>query len=318
LDKTKFLSIIKIVWLLAVILGGIFYFVRNYAIVIDYIHTIDVQKLLISFLLIIGMRILQTLLVQRSLVLADWNLDFEQVFSLVSISQLGKYIPGGVWQFVARFTAYRENQLSYKNIGKAFLIENVWLVFGSFFVGVYLVFLGKPAFLLKLFGFYQLTNIHIIIASLSLLLWIIVLFAIEYGVKSETRKPSSLVALKQFISQTSMWFLLGASFSCLFNNIGNLNDFLFITGVFVLSFLAGYIVVFAPGGIGVREYIAVMLLSFMFSSTEIGFFAIVHRLLYTLAEFLLAGISLILNRKNKTRGNELRLKAAQEEQLNEV
>ena len=298
--------------------GGIYYFAINYAIAVNYVQTIDVQKLVISFVFILLMRTLHPHLVQQSLALADWNLDFKQVFSIVSISQLGKYIPGGIWQFVARFSAYRENQLSYKDIGKSFIIENVWLVLGSLFVGLFFVFLGQPAFLLEPSGASFRSNILLIVATLCLLLWALTVFATEYGLRSANRKPSSLAASKQFISQTCMWIFLGISFACLFQEIGSLNNFLMITGVFILSFLAGYVAIFAPGGIGVREYFAVLLLSFLFSGSEIGIIAIVHRLLYTLAEFLLAGISLLLNRKNQLPGNKPDMRAVQDEQLNEI
>ena len=145
LDKSRLFSIVKIIWLVAVVVGGILYLAKNYSIASQYLQTIQPLKLVLSFVLILIMRTLHPHLVQHSLVLADSYLDFKQVFSIVSISQLGKYIPGGIWQFVARFSAYKENQLSYKGMGVSFLIENVWLVLGSLFVGVFFIFLGGPA-----------------------------------------------------------------------------------------------------------------------------------------------------------------------------
>jgi len=318
LDKTRLFSIIKIIWLLAVVAGGIFYIVKNYAIAADYIQKIELPKLVISFALILIMRTLHPHLVQRSLVLADSYLDFKQVFSIVSISQLGKYIPGGIWQFVARFSAYRENQLSYKEMGKSFVIENLWLVLGSFFVGIFFIFLGGPASLLGQFDSASPSNIHQIIAYLSIFLWILTLFATEYGVRSVNRQPSWLAALIQFISQTGMWVALGLSFTLLFQDIATLNDLSLVAGVFIWSFLAGYLAIFAPGGIGVREYVAVLLLSSLFASSEIGVVAILHRLLYSLAEFLLAGVSFLLNQKNKLAVENQSSSAAQEKQLNKV
>jgi uncharacterized membrane protein YbhN (UPF0104 family) len=305
LDKARLFSLIKIAWLVAVVAGGVYYFARNYALATQYIQSISVPRLVLSFFLIILMRILHPHLVQRSLALVDSDLEFRQVFAIVSISQLGKYIPGGIWQFVARFAAYRENQLSYKDMGKSFIIENVWLVLGSLFVGVYFIALGQPAFLLAGSGAASLARFFPILAALSISLWVLTVFATEYGVRSPRRKPSWIAALKQVISQTSMWLFFGVSFACLFQDIGSLDDFWFISGVFILSFLAGYLAIFAPGGIGVREYVAVLLLSVLFSSSEIGIAAILHRLLYTLAEFLLAGIALLLNRKNKLPAEEL-------------
>ena len=305
MDKAKLFSIIKIIWLVAVVAGGIFYIVKNYTIVAQYIQTIEFPRLVASFLLIIIMRTLHPHLVQRSLVLSDSYLDFKRVFSIVSISQLGKYIPGGIWQYVARFSAYRENQLSYKNMGKSFIIENIWLVLGSFFVGIFFIFLGGPALLLGQFNFALPSNIYQSVAFLSIFLWILTLVVTEYWVSSVKRQPPSwLAAFIQFASQTVMWVCLGLSFTLLIHDIGTFNEHSLVAGVFIWSFLAGYLAIFAPGGIGVREYVAVLLLSSLFSSSQIGIATILHRLLYTLAEFLLAGIVLLLNRKTRAWENK--------------
>jgi uncharacterized membrane protein YbhN (UPF0104 family) len=123
-------------------------------------------------------------------------------------------------------------------------------------------------------------------------------------VKSGDRKPNLFNVCKQFFSQVALWVIFGVSFFLLFSKTGSLDDLLFTIGAFGLSFLAGYVAIFAPGGIGVREYVAVLLFSIIFSSTEIGIYTIIHRLLYTLVEFLLAGIALILSRMKKTPQSE--------------
>ena len=296
MDKARLLSLVKAAWLLAVAAGGIYYLAKNFTLARGYLQTLEATRLALAFALILAMRILHPHLVQRSLALVDRQLDFSQVFSIVSISQLGKYIPGGVWQFVARFSAYRQNQLTYKDMGKAFILENIWLVLGSFFVGVSFVLLGQPAFLLRPSGPFPSPAALRIFAYLSLLLWAATLFASEYGLKSARRKPSAPAALAQLFSQTSMWIFLGLSFACLLPHLQTGDTFWLVSGAFILSFLAGYVAIFAPGGIGVREYVAVLLLSALFSPAEIGIVAIVHRLLYTLAEFLLAGIAWLLPR----------------------
>jgi hypothetical protein len=317
LDRTRLFSIVKILWLLAVVVGGIFYIAKNYALASQYIQTIELPRLVLSFVLILLMRTMHPHLVQRSLVLADSYLDFQQVFSIVSISQLGKYIPGGIWQFVARFSAYKENQLSYKGMGVSFIIENVWLVFGSLFVGIFFIFLGGPATPLQQTSSAAAVFFYLMIACLAILFWIATLFATEYGVRSANRQPSWRAALIQFVSQTSMWVFLGLSFALLFQDLASFSDVSQVAGAFIWSFLAGYLAIFAPGGIGVREYVAVLLLSSLFASNEVGMVTILHRVLYTLAEFLLAGVAYLLNRKIRLASDLPVASAAAEERLNE-
>jgi len=317
LDKSRLFSIVKIIWLAAVVVGGIFYIAKNYSLASQYLQTIQPLKLVLSFVLILIMRTLHPHLVQHSLVLADSYLDFKQVFSIVSISQLGKYIPGGIWQFVARFSAYKENQLSYKGMGVSFLIENVWLVLGSLFVGVFFIFLGGPATPLQQTSSAAAAFFYGMIAFLAMLFWITTLFATEYGVKSTNRQPSWRAALIQFVSQTSMWVFLGLSFALLFQDLASFSDVSQVTGAFIWSFLAGYLAIFAPGGIGVREYVAVLLLSSLFASNEVGMVTILHRVLYTLAEFLLAGVAFLLNRRTRLAAGQPVASTAAEERLNE-
>ena len=53
------------------------------------------------------------------------------MFTIFTVSQLGKYIPGSIWHFAARINAYKENALSNKKTAQVMLIENIWLVTGA-------------------------------------------------------------------------------------------------------------------------------------------------------------------------------------------
>jgi len=303
--NNKLLNVIKIIWVIAVVAGGAYYIVKNYTTAIHYLSTISVWKLILSFLLIFIMRILNVDLVQQSLVLIGWKPNFKEAFSFVSLSQLGKYIPGGVWQFVARFGAYKENQIAYKDMGKAFVVENIWVVIGASLVSMFFIFISKADAIYQKFNLTISPILQAVLAVICLLLWIGLLIGIELFFKSEVHKPGLKNVLKQFVSQTAMWIIFGLSFFCLFSRTGTLNDLFFTIGAFGLSFVAGYVVIISPGGIGVREYVAVILFALMFSSTEIGIYTIVHRLLYTVAEFLAAGIALLISKKNKKTQNEI-------------
>jgi hypothetical protein len=67
-----------------------------------------------------------------------------------------------------------------------------------------------------------------------------------------------------------------------------------VTGAFSLSWLAGYVAVFAPGGIGVREVLLAVLLGAFFKSGEVAIYASIHRLLWVLAEVFLGGLSALI------------------------
>ncbi len=297
--KSRVLNILKAIWGVAVVAGGIYYVVKNYSTAIQYLSSINAVKLLLCALLIIVVRVQNVELVQQSLVLVGWKPNFKNAFSFVSISQLGKYIPGGVWQFFARFEAYKEANITYKNMGKAFIVENVWLVAGSFFVSLAFLLLSRPIELLAKYGFSMDARLYPVLGAAALLLWLITVAVSELVIRGKGAALPLGRTFYIFASQSVLWILYGISFFCLFSQTGTLNDLFFTIGAFGLSFLAGYVIVIAPGGLGVREAVAVLLFSLMFSSSEIGIYTIVHRLLYTLVEFLLAGVALTLTPKKK-------------------
>lgn len=297
--NNKFINILKVIWGVAVVAGGIYYVVKNYTTAIQYLSNISLLKLLAAGLLIVVVRLMNVDLVSQSLALVGWQPNFKRAFSFVSISQLGKYIPGGVWQFVARFEAYKEANISYKNMGKSFIVENVWRAGGSLFVSLAFILFSRPEILLQKYDINLSSTLMVALGWACLALWLVTIIVTELVVRGKWAKISFKQVIYLFTTQTLLWILYGVSFFCLFSQKMTFNDFLFTIGANSLSFLAGYIVVIAPSGIGVREGVAVLLFSLMFTSSEIGIYTIVHRLLYTIAEFILAGIALLLTRKKK-------------------
>jgi hypothetical protein len=297
LKNKKIISVLKIIWILAVILGGIYYVYANYLDILNYLNTISVLKLLISFFLLILVRLIYIGLVRESLFNFEWKPNFIEVFSFVSISQLGKYIPGGVWHFVARYSAYKGNRLSNKDIGKAFLIENYWVVVGSLFFSMFFILLSNPITLFEKYKLSFLLSYKQILLPFILLCWMTLLILTDYLSKVKITQLIIINNLKRFISQFIMWILYGLSFLFLLPITKNMNVDFFVIGSIVLSFLVGFLAIIAPGGIGFREFAGVILFSTIFNETEITTYLLVHRFLYTIIEFIMGFVSFIFLRK---------------------
>lgn len=287
----------KVVWVLAVIAGAFIYFVKNYNEIKIYLSTINAINVGLSLALLVIFKLFTIDLVKNSLASIGWYPEFKKAFSFVSISQLGKFIPGGIWQYVARFSNYKENGINTKNSAKAFVYENIWLIFGSFLVSIFYLFISKPDILLDQFHISISFSWQTIIACIALALWVIVLFASELFYRANTEIFSVKKVVWNFISQTLMWTVYGISFFVLMNHAKSANDLVFTIGAFGLSFLAGYIAIFAPGGIGVREATALYLFTALFSNSAIGIYILVHRFIYTLVDLLFAGIAMIIIRR---------------------
>ena len=89
-----------------------------------------------------------------------------------------------------------------------------------------------------------------------------------------------------------IWLAFGLSFWLVFPpDAGYLAQ---VIGAFSLSWLAGYVAFFAPGGIGVREVLLALLLGAFFKGGEVAIYASIHRLLWVLAEVFLGGTSALV------------------------
>lgn len=298
MNKSKLITIAKYTWGIVIALAVIYFIFNNYATAQIYFQQINTKQFALSVTCQIIARIFLIDLIRQSVVRVNWKPEYGNFFSLISISQLGKYVPGGVWQFVARFGAYKENNISNKELGKSFLIENIWMVSGAFFTGLFFILINNPEVILDKYGIFLNKQIHIILAIGCLLFFYISIFVTEYKLYPASIYKVLTRSFRLLITQAIMWFFLGTSFFVLLSGIG-VNEFFYTIGAYTLSFLAGYVAIFAPGGIGVREVVLVFLFSPFFKPDQIGVYAIIHRLLYTLVEFMFAAIAYALIGKKK-------------------
>lgn len=284
------------IWLAAVIIAGIFYFYRNYQSAFDYINKVRIGGLIFSVLLIFLTRALNVDLIRESVREVGWVPPFNEMIALISITQLGKYIPGGVWQFAARFGAYKENQLTPKKMGKAFLIENIWVVLGGVMSGLIFFLLGNPEGILAKFDFVLARYYQFLLALILLLIWFLGLLTVQRIFSKNSVVDIFIHTIRIFFSQITMFFLMGVSYSILFPSLDT-STFLFIVGGYIISYVAGYLAIIAPGGLGVREVVSVALFTGILPFGELTALTLFHRLLYTFVEFALGIYGFLLTKR---------------------
>jgi uncharacterized membrane protein YbhN (UPF0104 family) len=92
------------------------------------------------------------------------------------------------------------------------------------------------------------------------------------------------------------WFLFGFIFWVFIKSITpvSLDIYLSLTGAFAGSFTLGFLAFFAPGGIGVREGILVVLLSNFFPTPVATLISLSSRVWITLAEVLCSMLALTM------------------------
>ncbi len=281
-------------WIIAVILAGSIYLITNWEKMIEFFAKVPKLNLLYSALFIIFGKFCLFLLAKYSLEREGFPLPFQHVFFIVATTQLGKYIPGGVWHFVGRYNAYQNEEISLKKSTKAMISENLWLLSGALMVGAMFGLhsqLGED--FLAGIGLSNQFPFLILYSIIIFLLWILILISYEAILQRKFPSIKVMRLVKLILIQTSTWVLLGVSFLLIFpmSTFSLIPDAVF---GFAISWAIGYVAIFAPGGIGIREGALVWIFSRLFLSEDILIYSTVHRFLYVAVEFLLGFVSLLL------------------------
>ena len=286
------LNYLKWIWFAAVVAAASWYVARNFTEIRLYLATIKLPRLAISVLLLLVGKILTADLTFQSLKLVSHPITFKDAFSVTTITQLGKYLPGGIWHFAGKIGIYRARGLTGKNALMPIVIENYWLIASALITGLSALFFSDS---LVPCGFWRLlcrNEMKISLLILVVSLWVLLSFLIlRFTLSLQiTFLTNMRLSLEQFV----IWFLFGISFWIVFPAGQNADFLLQAISAFSVSWAAGYIAFFAPGGIGIREASMAILLSIFFTEETIVVYASLHRILWVIVELILAAVSMLL------------------------
>ena len=171
-----------------------------------------------------------------------------QMFWMYTASDMAKYVPGGFWNAVARIKIYVDAGMPKSAAGRAFALEKYWQVLGALATGA--LALG-PSLSWPIAN--ESRSIKIIFAALITTVWVALSWAGAIRImKSRVRLQ---LVLRSMIEQVAMAIFLGLGLwipcSAITANISLIEA----VGAFSLGRRIGYVAVFAPAGIGVREVV---------------------------------------------------------------
>ncbi|MEW6651599.1 MAG: hypothetical protein AB1453_15595 [Chloroflexota bacterium] len=289
--KKRILDIVKWIWIVGVIGVAGYYFYKNYQDISGYLESISIIRLLGSFVMLMLGKLALSEMTRYSLKKIDVEIAYTDALTITSVTQLGKYLPGGIWHIAGKFGIYKARQISLKKSTQAIVFENIWLLSSALVIGAVLLLLSSRAVVCAVMPYFCRSEIQNAFLVLFPTLWVAGLYVFE-----KIFFKNNPVILKDFLAKfllmIAIWFSFGVSFWLVFPLQSGF--LVAITGAFSLSWVAGYVAFFAPGGIGVREYLLTLLLASFFSSSEVAIYATIHRLIWVLEEILLgAGTALI-------------------------
>ena len=291
MDKKKIFSILKWLWLVLVLAAAGYYFYRNWEQVINLISQISAWRIVLSLVLLIIGKMFLVLLVQYSVNSEGWHPKYIETLGIYGLSSLGKYIPGGIWQFVGRFGVYKVNGLSGKASTRAMILENIWLLGSAVAIGVIGVFLTRFDLIAGLLNLPNHQWLAILFTILALGLWIVMLKIVHKTMRRHTAEniPSIFVVAGVGLL---LWTFIGGSFFVMFHDFPFSAAPLFIGG-YAVSWAVGYIAVFAPGGLGVREAALAFVFSNIASVEMIAVYAAMNRIIWVIAEVLFGLVGMV-------------------------
>ncbi len=223
------------------------------------------------------------------------NLDFFSACGIIAVSNLGKYVPGKVWFALSRLDLARRFGLEEKKVFLSILLESFYLLLGALFYFIF--FLKKYYIFLILFLFVLLTP-KIFKGFFNLLLKILRKEKVDF---SFSLKKSFLI----FLLDIFVWFFQGSAFSLLVKAVYfkiNFVHFFSLIGIYSLSWMLGFLVLIAPGGLGVREGSMMIFLKNILPVGLASLIAIISRIwliIHELLNFLIFGLFFLTKIKEK-------------------
>ena len=183
-------------------------------------------------------------------------------------AQLGKYIPGSVWQYAGRAAVARTYGIPVRAVGISLAIE---------FAGSAIAAGSMAAFLLGWWGGFVLAAVAVLLVAGRNL--------------TRSRLPAFATVRATFLYLPA-WLVLSASFWFCAHGLvaAPASDLALYMGAFAVAWLAGLLAIYAPGGLGVREAVLVALLSGRIGAADALVVAAASRLMLIVVDAALAGV----------------------------
>lgn len=220
-------------------------------------------------------------------------LDAWTCFVQIVMVNLGKYVPGKVWGFVARGSVLTRQDIAKSHIVDASIAEQFYLLFTAAIVvvgGFAIVVGGWMAWLAVALLLPIIATSHLWL-SLGFSLW---RKLFKRARPSGETKLGASTSIEISLRYVAVWVFLGLSFGAIA---------IAVTGVeitptsltwFVIAntvgYVAGFVAIFAPGGIGVRESVGAGVLTSTMSLEQALIAVIVFRLFIVATELVMGAL----------------------------
>lgn len=260
--------------------------------------------LITSYTFLIGyhtLRIFPWLLFYRKTSLK--SVSFLSAWTLFQLSEIGKYVPGKVGQFVGIIALCRFFKIEKAEAIVSTLMQLAFQCASGLLVGVPILFYPSTKKILHNLPAKVLYNLPLLVGALLFIIFLCFILRILFKKYLSTqfiyilkgmRSLFSLKGIFQFaMIYLSLWVCLGISFYLFVKSIYPIPvlHLPIITSIYAFAWSISFMTLVTPGGLGVREGILSLLLTSCLSPATATLVALLSRLWVICVEILLAGVA---------------------------
>jgi uncharacterized membrane protein YbhN (UPF0104 family) len=247
-----------------------------------------------------------TLLAWRA-VLADLGspLSLRSAVAVFGVSQLGKYVPGGVWNVVAAAEVGAGHSVPRSRSATSMLVAVAVSVASGAAVGaVALPFVSAGA--LGAWSWVVWAAPAVVVVLAPPVLNRLIGLAVRVARRDAPEHPMTWGGLGRAAAwSVAGWLVAGLQLWVLCTGLGlppTARTFALATGGWALAWTAGFLFVVAPAGAGVRELVLAAVLAGALSGPAAALAVLVSRVVLTLVDLAFAGAGLLLTRGSRQPG----------------
>jgi len=236
------------------------------------------------------------------------RLSVTKAFRIFYLSNLGRYLPGKVWQLFGILYLSQREGIPPERAGASFVLVQLFVIPASLLVFA-LAALVDPNVLVDEVALLGNTSAYLIATamvaiSLAIVLWPQKVLWVGNAVLRKLKRPQAVlvldkkVALVIFTGYCVAWCCYGTAFWLFIRALTDGEGFSLIAAIaiFNAAYQIGYLALFAPGGFGPRELVMGVMLAPFFGPIAPAV-AVVARLWSILIESLAAMVALAIGKK---------------------
>jgi len=230
-----------------------------------------------------------------------YKIKLHEAFRVIYLANLGRYIPGKIWQVIGLVGLAKEINISPAVSMASFALVEAYALPASFILIPLTLGLGQVASTLMVFR-----DVLYIFMAIVVIIFLILFFrpaGLEWALnkvlklfkqESVNYKPSMKNRVSILVWYLLNWSFFGISFHFFLKAlIADIRAPIYLTaGAYITAYVLSYITFLSPAGLGVREGIMSAILATQFGAPVAASIALINRVWITIAEVIITLLAL--------------------------